>query len=433
MTSTAVRVLAIADTDSYLKWSAATLKALPGSWQSTQLLIKNPVMPSAPQIRAACNRPVEVLPLSAVLHRIHLERPEVVLLACTGPVVAALSSQRVFWGRTRPVLVTGLPGISVPATRRAVTSRAACDLFLLHSKREVAEFTEIAARQTPRLIFGLAALPFLPARIAHAEADAEREHDLVFAAQAKVPEARTDREKILLALADAGSAIVKLRAWSEEQQTHKETWTYPEIMAGLVAQHRVSADAVTFVGGSMQDALRRSRGFVTVSSTAAIEAMAMNRPTLIISDFGVSAEMINLVFEDSGCLGTLDDLRLGRLRHPDPRWLEANYFHSAEENNWLELLSQLLVLRAAGQLPPRPRVRASLLTRSHRRLRLMIPRRMWPHLRRLRDLAARRRLQMCPELVEGHVLRQAQRTLRPFLRRRPRMRRSGEIRPHTRP
>ena len=40
--SAAVRVLAIADTDSYLKWSAATLEALPESWESTQLLIANP-------------------------------------------------------------------------------------------------------------------------------------------------------------------------------------------------------------------------------------------------------------------------------------------------------------------------------------------------------------------------------------------------------
>jgi capsule polysaccharide modification protein KpsS len=68
----------------------------------------------------------------------------------------------------------------------------------------------------------------------------------------------------------------------------------------LVAQRRTSRDAVGFVGGSMHDALRTARGFVTVSSTAALEAMAMDRPTLIISDFGVSAEMINLVFEGSG-------------------------------------------------------------------------------------------------------------------------------------
>ena len=397
--SAAVRVLAIADTDSYLKWSAATLEALPASWESSQLLIKNPVMPSAAQVQAASNRSVEILNHAEVVRRIRVESPHVVLLACTGPVVAALTARRVFWGRTRPVLVTGLPGISVPATRRAVVSRAACDLFLLHSKREVTEFVEIAAWWAPRLIFGLAPLPFLPTRTP-AAADAEIGPNLVFAAQAKVPVQRADREKILLALADAGPAVVKLRAWSEEQQTHNENWSYREIMNDLVAQGRLRADAVTFVGGSMHDALRTSRGLATVSSTAALEAIAMSRPILIISDFGVSAEMINLVFQDSGCLGTLDDLRSGRLGHPNSQWLEANYFHPSEENSWLNLLSQLLALRAAGQLAPPPRLRTSLPMRMRRRLRLMIPAWLWLLLRRLHSVVVPRQRPL-PERFAG--------------------------------
>ena len=379
-----VRVLAIADTDSYLKWSAATLDALPGSWESTQLIIKNPVMPSAAQIRAVSSQHVEVLTNAELVRRIRLERPDVVLLACTGPVVAALTVQRVFWGSARPVLVTGLPGISVPATSRAVRARAACDLFLLHSMREVVDFAEIGAQVAPALIFGLASLPFLPAHTPGPLAADQIGPNLVFAAQAKVPVERAHREQILLALAAAGSAVVKLRAWSEEQQTHNETWSYPDIMADLIAERRVAPDAVAFVGGSMGDALRTSRGFVTVSSTAALEAMAMNRPTLIISDFGVSEEMINLVFQQSGCLGTLDDLREGRLCQPDPRWLEANYFHPVEKNNWLEMLNQLLEKRASGQLPARRRI--VLRGRARRRLRLMIPAALWPHLRRVRDV-----------------------------------------------
>jgi hypothetical protein len=64
-----VRILAIADTDSYLKWSAATLATLPDSWESTQLLIENPIMPSAAQIRATSNRPVEVLTHAALIRQ----------------------------------------------------------------------------------------------------------------------------------------------------------------------------------------------------------------------------------------------------------------------------------------------------------------------------------------------------------------------------
>jgi hypothetical protein len=385
-----VRVLAIADTDSYLKWSAATLDALPRSWQSAQLLIENPVMPSAAQIQAASKRKVEVLSHAAVIRRIRRERPDLILLACTGPVVTTLTAQRVFWGRARPVLVTGLPGISVPATRRAVIARAACDLFLLHSKREVAEFAEIGARYAPRLRFGLAALPFLPPRTLNGTAAAQLGNQLVFAAQAKVPVARADREHIVLALADAGSSVIKLRAWSEEQQTHRETWSYPEIMEDLVARRRLSVGTVGFIGGSMHEALHTARGFATISSTAALEAMAMDRPTLIISDFGVSAEMINLVFEGSGCLGTLDDLRHGRLCHPAPEWLEANYFHRAEDNDWLARLRELLAARAAGQLPGRPRSTASLRGRIRRRLRLTIPAGIWRRFRPLHALLLNR-------------------------------------------
>jgi hypothetical protein len=61
----------------------------------------------------------------------------------------------------------------VPATRRAVTARSDCDLFPLHSKREIAEFSEIGTRRAPRLRFGLASLPYLPARTPEPVADAE--------------------------------------------------------------------------------------------------------------------------------------------------------------------------------------------------------------------------------------------------------------------
>lgn len=105
----------------------------------------------------------------------------------------------------------------------------------------------------------------------------------------------------------------------------------------------------------------------------------MDLPILIISDFGVCAEMINLVFEGSGCLGTLNDLRSGRLSRPDPGWLEANYFHRGEDNDWLEQLSGLFEVRAAGQLPGLPRLNISLRERVRWRVRLIIPR-LWRQL-----------------------------------------------------
>ncbi len=300
---TSPRILAVADTDSYLKWSAATLAALPRWWWTDQLVIANPVMPSPAQRRAAmpdAQHPVEVVTRRGLARRIREERPDVVLLACTGPTVAALAADRVLTGLSRPVLLTGLPGISVPATRRAVMSRAHCDLFVLHSHREVREFAELGERWAPGLRFGLARLPFLdaptsPVPVADHPGPDHPAPDVpvsdvpgagpgsvfgrrVFAAQAKVPAERAEREQILLALAAAGDWVVKLRADGTEQQTHREDFPYPALYADLVRDGRIAPDAISFVTGSMAEALRTATGFATVSSTAALEAMVAGVP-----------------------------------------------------------------------------------------------------------------------------------------------------------
>ena len=383
------RVLAIADSDSYLKWSSATLGALPPSWLPSQVVVENPVMPSAAQMQAASTLPMQVLDRAGIVRRLQAEKPDVVLLACTGPVIAALTATRELRGRDRPVIVTGLPGISVPATPRAVELRRSCDLFVVHSHREIAEFGAIGAELAPHLIFGLASLPFLRAP-APAAVELPRT-DLVFAAQAKVPMSREHREQILLALADAGSAVVKVRAEKDEQQTHREDWPYPQVAADLVAAGRMQPGKLRYRGGSMQEALRTARALATVSSTAALEAMAARIPVLIISEFGVSEDMINLVFAGSGCLGDLSDLVSGRWRQAEPAWLAANYFHPQQDNDWLDQLEALVLRRACGPLPARPRVSGFPLRRVRRRIRLWLPpgwvRRLRSVERRMRYLA----------------------------------------------
>ncbi len=356
-----VRVLAVADTDSYLKWSVATLATLPAGWSGRQVLLRNAVMPSPAQVAAAGRVDggtavgVRTLGLPALAALLVRERPDVVLLACTGPVVARLTALPLFRGPARPVLLTGLPGISVPASERAVSFRRSCDLFVVHSHRERREFAQVAAALAPRLGFGLARLPFLPVSTQPAADPGPRpDAPLVFASQARVPPRRSEREHVLRALAMAPPAVVKLRAGAGEQQTHHEEHPYDALWADLVAGGAVPAGAVTFATGPMIEAVRGSRGLVTVSSTAALEAIALGRPLLVAEDFGVSAEMINLVFDGSGCLGPLSALATGGLRMPRPEWLVDNYFHPDEDSDWLVRLWGLVQARRARQLPPVP-------------------------------------------------------------------------------
>ncbi|GAA3042037.1 DUF6716 putative glycosyltransferase [Streptosporangium longisporum] len=401
-----MKVLAVADSDSYLKWAACLLRGLPSGCTTELAVIRTPIVPSPAQIHAAvAGSAAEPPVLSARALRRAAERfrPDVVLVACTGPVVDVLVAEVLAGLRPRPVFASGLPGISVPATEKAWLFRSGCELFVLHSGREVEEFSAIGRALGGGGQVGLARLPFLhgtggaPGGGSVAEtgtgavtrsatgtgigtgagngigagigagigtgaaalpAAAGPRDRVVFATQAKVPRRREERESVLLALAELArnrpdlDVVVKLRALDTERQTHNERYHYMGLWRSLVEQGRVPDDAVRFATGSMNEHLSCAAGFVTVSSTAALEAIAGKVPLLVLSDFGVSAEMINLVFEDSGLLGTLDDLAAGRFLDPDDAWCRANYFHPGADDDWISRMVSLVGQARSGRLVP---------------------------------------------------------------------------------
>ncbi|MER6951139.1 DUF6716 putative glycosyltransferase [Nonomuraea sp. NPDC000554] len=340
-----MRVLAVADSDSYLKWAACLLDDLPSGCVTDLVVVRTPIAPSPEQIAAAVGGRATppVLSARALRRMAERERPDVILVACTGPVVDVLVSEVLHGLRPRPVFATGLPGISVPATEKAWEFRSGCDLFVVHSEREVAEFSAIAARLGGGGAVGLARLPFLrPQRAGGTRAAGGNR--VVFATQAKVPREREQRERVLLSLAELAArrpdldVVVKMRALEDEQQTHRERHHYQRLWRELGEPGRLS-----FAAGSMAEQLEQAAGFVTVSSTAALEAIAQDVPLLVLSDFGVSAEMINVVFEGSDVLGTLDELTQGDFRAASPAWCAANYFHPRERDDWAGLLTALVV------------------------------------------------------------------------------------------
>lgn len=370
-----MRVLAVADSDSYLKWAACLLGDLPSGCVTELAVVRTPIVPSPEQIAAAVagtaagTAPPPVVSARALRRMAERARPDVVLVACTGPVVDVLVAEVLDGLRPRPVFVTGLPGISVPATDKAWLFRSGCDLFVVHSRREVAEFTEIAARLGGGGAIGLARLPFLRPRGADGGTRAAADR-VVFATQAKVPRERENRERILHALARLAErrpgleVVVKLRAREDERQTHNERHHYQRLWRELGEPGRLA-----FETGSMHDQLTRAAGFVTVSSTAALEAIAQGVPSLVLSDFGVSAEMINLVFEGSGLLGTLDQLAEGDFRTADSGWCAANYFHPPGGDDWTGLLTALAI---GPSVPPRSLLDGPEHAAARRRARLRV-------------------------------------------------------------
>ena len=355
MTNSRLRILGVADSDSYVKWGAATLARAPKEWESSFVVLDTPFVPTAAQRAAAVDGLMAtdppVLSLAELTELVAREQPDVVFLSLRGPMIRVVLRAVLGVSGRRPILVSGLPGISIPATRKALTFRSQVDLILLHSKRELRDFPEVAEKLRIEQAFGLATLPFFATT---PRADVAR-NEIVFAAQAKVPRLRSERVTIVNALADFACAhpdlrvVIKLRAVGNEKQTHAEQYPYDELLAEFPA----SPANLVAESGSMSAHLERAVGLVTVSSTALLEAAAIGVPGLALDDFGMSQGLINTVFEDSGLFGSSADLVAGRFRMPDPQWLDENYFHQPSDDDWVQKIEALVAARDVAPLPLR--------------------------------------------------------------------------------
>lgn len=391
-----LRVVAIADADSFVKWSASLLDSVPGIRRHL-LIVRTPLTVSPSQQRAAltgtsfADGGVTRIGFDELDGWLGGHSPDVVVLAGRGPFVR-LVARRIDRMRRRPVVVSGLPGMSIPAQRGALEYRRESDLLVLHSHREERAFAELGRRIGVVTPTALATLPFArpdSAGIARADGSthagsaghrtasgavghgstrafsagavalAERPAprvlgtDLVFAAQALVPAERHEREALAQVLRQAADAdptrrvVVKLRSRPGEAETHLERDAYADLLgvrpANLVFSHQ-----------PMATALESAEGLVTVSSTAIVEAIARDIPVIALDMFGVSKPLLNTVFVGSGLLGGAEEVIGRRFRHPHPQWLRDNYFHRAAESTWWEQVEQLVVLRREGGLRARP-------------------------------------------------------------------------------
>ncbi|MDM7831992.1 DUF6716 putative glycosyltransferase [Cellulomonas edaphi] len=356
---TPASVLAVADSDSYLKWAAATLDRLDGIPRRELVVLRTPVRPDDRQTTAALAGTSwaggvlddhSVLGLAARLRR---TRPDVVLVATTGPA-AEVVIRAVAALPYRPVVVTGLPGMSIPATERALRFRAGADVFVVHSRHERARFAVAARSAGVAPVWAVNRLPFL-----HGQAGARPSPDpgplrrVVFAPQAKFPVTPAERIAVLRSLAALARSrpdldvLVKLRAEAGQAQTHDEPHPYDTLWRAL------APDApVKLVTGPLAPHLTPGTALVTVSSTAVLEALAVGLRALVLADFGVGDENLTTVYQDSGLLGTLRDLEAGRFSAADPGWLDDNYLHAEPD----ELPGVLAAIAPAERLRPGPAV-----------------------------------------------------------------------------
>ncbi|MGP9529858.1 DUF6716 putative glycosyltransferase [Glutamicibacter sp. AOP5-A2-18] len=380
-------ILAIADSDSYLKMATSFLHRLGPEWDRKIYLARTPVMPTAQQIAAAFEgtdldpAALEVIQLSQL--NADTVAQNLVFASATGPVVAEIYSRIL---RTEPIdgrctaLISALPGVAYPATRKGWNYRRAGDAFICHSHAEARDFsymTELSEGHQPTIM--VSKLPFLHS-IGFPPVQEHQVSRLVFAPQAKVPETEQQRESILLALEKASQmnpgleVLIKLRAKAGEPQTHMEAYPYDSLFDNLKAQKLISSESrIRFDAGSMSEALVPGSALVTVSSTAALESIDRGLPTMVLSDFGVSTQMINTVFTASGIIGDLDDVVSLNFGEPSKAWLRENYFHRMDRS-FIQSLEVLAQRANEGKLRTDPEMLAFIRRQPLRhRLRTSLP------------------------------------------------------------
>ncbi|WP_435299599.1 DUF6716 putative glycosyltransferase [Timonella sp. A28] len=391
-----VTVIALADSDSYLKWAAATLDTLNADFRCHLVLVRSPIMPSPQQIEAALagtrfsGQDIRALRLSEVKKYVERCEPDVLLLAATGPVVELVAELSVRMKR-RPALISGIPGMALPARIKGMRYRARCHSLIVHSRIEATEYGAVADLAAMEKTLVLSHLPFLPAL---QQPRTRKVSTVLFTPQALVPSTRTARVRILQTLHDTALAhpnvriVIKVRALKGEQQTHRERFAYDDLWADMCRNNTsLSAQALSFATGPLTDFFDDGVAHVTVSSTAALESLAYGLPTLILRDFGLNERMLNSVFATSGLVGTLNDVAHIRFNHVNDGWLEDNYFHE-QPSQLPQHVKELAAASRARTLPLHSRAvgRKRLYSIARNAVRTMAPAHVTRLLKRLHIL-----------------------------------------------
>ncbi|MEU2564025.1 DUF6716 putative glycosyltransferase [Streptomyces longispororuber] len=370
------RVAVLADSDTRWKWGALTARRLagaegedggaagdgPADVRLDGYLLRGRATPTPRQldevgVRADSLREVTAIEFLKEMERDRAAYDVLVLALVGGGVQAVLHGLAHAWGSAghRPVVVTGYVGVVYEKLADGLLLRHGADVVLANSRQDAERFRAVyegvgadASSVTEAALPFLGGAPYTP----------RDPYTVVFAAQPSVPDKRAERTYLLERLVRHArrhperEVLLKLRSKPGEHTTHIEELPYQKLVKGMDAPPNLR-----LVYGHMGEVLDRTDLLVTVSSTAALEALHRRIPTAVLTDFGVREVHGNHHFIGSGCLASWDQLDAGYSPEPDPAWVArqgvcadggyATAFDAARDR-----VAALTGRAAAGGLPP---------------------------------------------------------------------------------
>lgn len=360
----------LADSDTRWKWGALTARRIAPDSVLDGFLLRGRATPTPRQLAEVGVRADTLHEVTGVAFLREMEERagtagrepyDVVLLALVGGgVQAMLHGLGHAWRGVpkRPAVVTGYVGVVYEKLADGLLLRHGADVVLANSRHDAERFRDVyagagadATGVVECALPFLGGAPYIPAGLD------ERPFTVVFAVQPSVPDNRADRAYLLRRAVEHArlhpdrEVLVKLRSKPGEHTTHIEELPYQKLAGrqpgGLPANCRL-------VQGNMGEVLDRTDLLVTVSSTAALEALHRRIPTAVLTDLGIREALGNHHFLGSGCLASWDELDAGRQPVADPAWCarQGVAADGAYETAFDAVRERVAALTAAHRLPP---------------------------------------------------------------------------------
>lgn len=316
-------VLLVANFDSGLKYADRLATAFQVAGARPEIVVPTTVEPSllgAAQIAASTARPVRAAPWDELV-------AEAACAAAVVPVFVGPAIERFLSDvhraapSRRPVLGSGYVGMVLNDAAGGYLMRSLSDVIAVNSRSDLAEFSAVArALGLPTDNLALCGLPLLPAAPLPQRSGPIR--TVVFADQPTVPARPAQRTHLWDRLLEHARLHPEREVLLRPRHGPREaTFHRMELSPHTWAASRTLPPNLRLVETPITELLASTDLLLTVSSTAALEAIAAGVRVAFIADF-LNDAALNPRLIPSGLLRRFDDVDAGRLGSPDPAWLD---------------------------------------------------------------------------------------------------------------
>lgn len=369
---TARSALLVAAFDSQLKWAASVRGALEQHGFGARTVVPSDVPSSFSEQQLGDyggSTGIEYLTWERLLAQ--ALQVDVVVLVMQGSFVSRFCHELhdliAPTGRPGPVTVSGWVGVVLREVTAGYLDRCATDVLAVNSRSDRRTFGEVAARlglPTGNLVLsGLPLLAGSPHRV-RPEGPIET---VLYADQPTMPSGRGDRLYVYQRLVDYArshpdrTVVLKPRTRPGEETIHRMRFHPEVLLEGVEHPPNFVIDYTPIV-----DRLPTLDLMLTVSSTAALEAVGAGVRTALVCDLGVREPLGNHIFLGSGLLRTFDAITKDDIGVPDPTWVEDYFFAVDDMSPVLRLAARVVeLLDSDGQRPGQQVRQSAFFTSQH--------------------------------------------------------------------